>query len=193
MAAEPHRHFMSVEEYLELDRNSPDARYEYIDGVVTMMAGGTANHSRIGVNIASQLNLALQDSPCIVYNADLRVSISPTRYVYPDISVSCDPRDQEDGTKDMMQHPSVIIEVLSPYTEAYDRGKKFRFYQECASVQEVAFVSTQEPAVDLYRRANEKLWTLHPYGPEDYVEFKSINVTVAIELFYQKVKFSQSS
>lgn len=193
MAAEPYRHFMTVEEYLELDRNSPDARYEYIDGVVTMMAGGTANHSRIGVNIASQLNLALQDSPCIVYNADLRVSISPTRYVYPDISISCDPRDQEDGTRDTMQHPSVIIEVLSPYTEGYDRGKKFRYYQECSSVQEVAFVSTQEPAVDLYRRANGKFWTLHPYGPGDYVEFKSINVTIAIETFYQKVKFSQSS
>jgi len=191
MIAEPYRHLMAVEEYLELDRNSPDARYEYIDGVVTMMAGGTANHSRIGVNITSQLNLALQDSPCLIYNADLRVSLSSTRYVYPDISVSCDPRDQEDGTRDMIQHPSVIIEVLSPHTEAYDRGKKFRFYQACSSVQEIAFVSTQEQAVDLYRRANEKLWTLHPYGPGDYVEFKSISVTLAIELFYQKVKLSQ--
>lgn len=190
MIAEPYRASMTVEEYLALDRASVDTRYEYIDGIVTMMAGGTANHSRIGVNIASQLNLALQDSPCIVYNADLRVSISSTRYVYPDISVSCDPRDQEDGTSDMMQHPCVIIEVLSPYTEAYDRGKKFEFYRDCASVQEIALVSTNEQAVDLYRRASKKLWTLHPYRTGDYVEFKSINVTVAIEMFYQKVKLS---
>ncbi len=192
MIAEPYRASMTVEEYLALDRASLDARYEYIDGVVTMMAGGTANHSRVGVNITTQLNMALQDSPCIVYNSDMRVSISATRYVYPDISVSCDIRDQEDGTRDIMQHPSVIIEVLSPYTEAYDRGKKFEFYRDCSSVQEIALVSTDEQAVDLYRRASKKLWTLHPYRAGDYVEFKSINVTVAIEMFYQKVKLSQS-
>src|SRR2546421_2728355 len=79
---------MSVEEYLELDRNSVDARYEYIDGVVTMLAGGTTNHSRISVNVVSLLRAALRGSPCEVFNSDLRVSISSTRYVLPDASVA---------------------------------------------------------------------------------------------------------
>ena len=85
MAADPHRLVMSVEEYLTLDRNSLEARYEFIDGVVTMLAGGTANHSRISINLLILLDGALRGKPCMVYNSDMRMSISATRYVYPDI------------------------------------------------------------------------------------------------------------
>jgi Uma2 family endonuclease len=81
MAANPNRVLMSVEEYLELDRNSLDTRYEFIDGVVTMLAGGTTKHSRICVNMVSQLHTALRGKPCQVFNSDLRVSISRTCYV----------------------------------------------------------------------------------------------------------------
>jgi Uma2 family endonuclease len=90
MVAERHRLLMSVEEYLELDRNSQDTRYEFIDGVVTMLAGGTTNHSRICVNIVSLLHETLRGKSCQVFNSDLRVSISGSRYVYPDASVSCE-------------------------------------------------------------------------------------------------------
>jgi Uma2 family endonuclease len=190
MLAEPYRSLMTVEEYLELDRYSPNARYEFIDGVVTMMAGGTANHSRIGVNIVSQLHMALEDSPCNVYNADMRVSISPTRYVYPDISVSCDARDQEDGTTDILHYPTVVIEVLSPTTEAYDRTKKFSYYRECPTIQEIVYVSIQEEAVDLYRRATDKLWALHLYRSGDQVELKSINVRIPIAMLYARVELA---
>jgi Uma2 family endonuclease len=124
MAVDPHRLFMSVEEYLELDRSSLDARYEYIDGVVTMLAGGTTNHSRISVNMVSLLQAALRGSPCEVFNSDLRVSISSTRYVLPDASVSCDPHDLE-GENDIIYSPRVIVAVLSLSTEATDRGKSF--------------------------------------------------------------------
>ena len=122
MVAERHRLLMSVEEYLELDRNSLDTRYEFIDGAVTMLAGGTTNHSRICVNIVSQLHEALRGKSCQVFNSDLRVSISESRYVYPDASVSCDPRDLE-NEGDILYSPRVIFEVLSPSTEARDRGK----------------------------------------------------------------------
>jgi Uma2 family endonuclease len=138
----------------------------------------------------SRFVVALQDSPCIVYNSDMRVNISPTRYVYPDISVSCDPRDQEDGTTDIVQYPKVIIEVLSPATEAYDRTKKFTYYRDCPTIQEIVFVSTQEEAVDLYWRATDKLWALHLYRSDDQVELKSINVKMPIATFYHRVKFS---
>ena len=186
MAADPHRLFMSVEEYLELDRNSVDARYEYIDGVVTMLAGGTTNHSRISVNVVSLLRAALRGSPCEVFNSDLRVSISSTRYVLPDASVSCVPGDLE-GENDTISSPCVIVEVLSPSTEATDRGKKFRYYQSCLSIQEYVLISTQEQAVDVYRRASDNLWTLHPFGPGDEVELKSIDVSIPLEALYENV------
>lgn len=186
MAADPHHLYMSVEEYLELDRGSLDARYEYIDGVVTMLAGGTTNHARISVNVVSLLQAALRGSPCEVFNSDLRVSISRTRYVLPDASISCDPDDLE-GENDIIYSPRVIVEVLSPSTEATDRGKKFRYYQGCPSIQEYVLISTQEQAVDVYRRVSDNLWTLHPFGPGDVLELKSIEVRFPLEALYEHV------
>jgi len=192
MAADPHRLFMSVEEYLELDRNSLDARYEYVDGVVTLLAGGTANHSRISINVVSLLRATLRGSPCEVFNSDLRVNISSTRYLLPDASVSCDSGDLQ-GENDIIYSPCLIVEVLSPSTEATDRGKKFRYYQSCPSMQEYVLISTQEQAVDVYRRASDNLWTLHPFGPGDEVELKSINVSIPLEAFYENATVPRES
>lgn len=189
MVADPPRLFMSVEEYLELDRNSLDARYEFIDGVVTMLAGGTADHSSICVNVVSQLHGALRGNPCQVFNSDLRVSISTTRFVYPDISVSCDPRDQEQGNSDIIHYPRVVIEVLSSSTEAYDRGRKFGYYRVCLTLQEYVLVDSQRQAIDLYRRQTENLWTFHPFGPDDEVALKSINVRFPLASLYEDVTF----
>lgn len=188
MIAKPYVASMSVEEYLALDRSSEDVRYEYIDGIVTMMAGGTTNHSRIGVNIVSELRTALRGKPCQVFNSDLKVSISATRYVYPDVSVSCDRRDiKEKG--DIIHSPCVVIEVLSPHTATSDRRQKFTYYRACPSVREYVLVSTDEQAVDVYRRATEKLWTLHLFEPGEDVELKSIGVTIPIGAFYENVEF----
>ncbi len=191
MAADPHRLVMSVEEYLTLDRNSLEARYEFIDGVVTMLAGGTANHSRISINLLILLDGALRGKPCMVYNSDMRMSISATRYVYPDISVSCDPRDQEQGDSDIIYCPCVVIEVLSSSTEAYDRGRKFDFYRACQMIQEYVLVDTQQQAVDLYRRQTEKLWTFHPFRPDDEIELKSLNLRFPIASVYENIMFSE--
>jgi Uma2 family endonuclease len=179
---------MTVEEYLALDRGSQDARYEYIDGIVTMRARGTINSSRICVNITSELSIALRGRPCQVFGSDLKVSISATRYVYPDVSVTCDQSDlQEKG--DIIYSPCMVIEVLSPGSATSDRRQKFTYYRGCPSVQEYVLVSTDEPAVDVYRRASEELWTIHLFGPGDVVELKSISVTVPIAAFYENVRF----
>ena len=186
MIAKPNRFSMTVEEYLELERSSPDVRYEYIDGIVTMLAGGPANHSRICVNLAGQLYNALRGKPCQVFNYDLKVSVSATRYVFPDLSVSCDQRDLEERG-DIIHHPCVVIEVLSPHTEANDRHQKFAYYRACPSVQEYVLVSTDEQSVDVYRRATDKLWTLYLFEPGDEVELKSINVRIPIAAIYEHV------
>lgn len=189
MIAEPHQAPMSVEAYLALDRSSLDTRYEYIDGVVTMLAGGTSNHSRISVNIINQLYTALEGKSCRVFNSDLRVRVSPTRYVYPDVFVSCDADDLERGDSDIIQHACIVIEVLSPTTETYDRIKKFSYYRDCPSIQEIVLVSTQEIAVDLYRCANDKLWALHLFRSGDKVDLRCINVMMPIAAIYKYVTF----
>src|SRR3954452_10180237 len=116
------KHIMtSVEEYLKIDEDSYEARYEYIDGDIIdirMLAGGTNNHSKIAGNITTILNNLLSESACSVYTSDARVQLSPSRYVYPDITVSCDEREQ--GNDKTLLYPRLIIEVLSPGTEAYD-------------------------------------------------------------------------
>ena len=189
MVADPHRLFMSVEEYLALDSSSPDARYEFIDGIVTMLAGGTINHSRISVNLIVALDGLLHGKSCMVCNSDMRLEISATRYVYPDISVSCDPRDQEQGDRDSIQYPCIVFEVLSASTEAYDRGRKFDYYRTCPTLREYVLVDTQQQAIDLYRRQTENLWTFHPFRSGDEVELKSINVHFPIDSVYENVSF----
>lgn len=188
MIAKPYRDSMTVEEYLELDRASEDVRYEYIDGIVTMLAGGTNNHSRICLNFGRELSIALRGKSCEAFTSDLKVSISATRYVYPDVSVSCDQRDLQENS-DIIYSPCVVIEVLSPSTGSRDRRQKFTYYRSCLSVQEYVLVSTDEQAVDVYRRASEKLWTLHLFGRGDDVELKSIDVTVPIAAIYENVRF----
>ncbi len=189
MVADPHRLFMSAEEYLALDRNSLEARYEFIDGIVTMLAGGTVNHSRVSINLLLVLDHALRGKSCMVYNSDMRVSISESRYVYPDISVSCDSHDQEQGDSDIIHYPCVVSEVLSSSTEAYDRGRKFDYYRACPTLQEYMLVDTQQQAIDLYRRQTENLWTFHPLRSGDEVELKSINVHFPIASVYENITF----
>ncbi|HLG64608.1 MAG TPA: Uma2 family endonuclease [Ktedonosporobacter sp.] len=187
MTALPNRPHMSVEEYLRLDRSSDETRYEYIDGIVTMLAGGTADHSTISVNITSILHRLLRASPCRVYNSDLRVRLSETRYVYPDISISC--HEQDRGRIDTVQFPRLIIEVLSPGTAKYDRGMKFTYYRECPTVQEYVLIDTQRPLIDVYRKQTSNLWTLHIFGEGDEIEFASLNIRFPIASVYEHVSF----
>src|SRR2546421_3756307 len=191
MAADPRGLSMSVEEYLELDRNSLDTRYEYIDGYVYMLAGGTADHSTIGINVITLLHRLLHSSSCRVYNSDLRVRLSKKRFVYPDVTVSCDPRDR--GKIDIVEYPSLIVEVLSPSTEGYDRGRKFSYYRACPVLQEYVLIDAQRQAVEVFRRETENLWTLHPFGPGDTIELTSIGVSFLIDAVYENVMLPDDS
>jgi Uma2 family endonuclease len=185
MVAQPHRTRMSVEDYLTLDRDSADARYEYIDGYACMMSGGTLNHSTISINVTSLLRNRLRDSSCRVYNSDARVRLSAMRYVFPDATISCDERDR--GTVDIIHFPRLIVEVLSPGTEAYDRGQKFIYYRTCPTILEYVLIGTQCQAIDVYRRASANLWTLHLFGPDDRVELASVNISFRITDLYEGV------
>jgi len=185
MTALPNRLTMSVEEYLALDRNSTETRYEYIDGHVTMMAGGTLDHATISLNMASTLRGLLRGSSCRVFPSDARVRLSATRYVLPDITVSCDGRDR--GRVDVIQYPHLVVEVLSPSTEDYNRGRKFTYYRECPTIQEYVMVNTEYQAVEICRRARNDLWSFHVFRSGEDVELASLGVRFPITAVYEDV------
>ena len=180
---------MSVEEYLEFERQS-EQRYEYIDGYMYALAGGTLNHSRICTNITIELGVALRGTPCIVYSSDAKVQLSSSRYVYPDVSVSCD--DRELGDDDALLYPKVVIAVLSPATEGYDRGKKFDYYRMCQTLQEYILIDTQRLAVDMFRRASANLWTYHAFREGEPVVIACLNIEIALSDLYRNAQPEQS-
>src|SRR5205807_4906161 len=128
---------------------------------------------------------------CRVYNSDARVQLYEKRYVYPDASVSCDERDR--GTGDTISSPRTVVEVLSPSTEAYDRGRKFIYYRSCPTIEEYVLVDTQRQAVDVYRRATNTLWTLHIFGPHDQVELASLKISFPIAALYENVTLPEDT
>src|SRR2546423_14289033 len=134
MAASANPTVMSVEEYLESERHSAVKR-EYVDGHVYAMAGGTRAHGVIAVNVTIALGNHLRGGPCRVYNSDVKVQLTETRYVYPDVSVGCDERDRLNDDEDVVRYPTVAVEVLSSSTEAYDRGAKVALYRSTETLR----------------------------------------------------------
>ena len=191
MVAEPRRSFISVEEYLALDRDSMDVRYEFIDGHVYMLAGGTANHSIIAANMIRELGLLLRGGPCRVYTSDMKVRLSQSRYVYPDASISCDERDR--GAVETLHYPRLVVEVLSPSNEGYDRGKKSSYYRACPTIEEYVLVDTQRQAVEVYQRVSEKLWALRSFGPSDLVELASLSISFPVAAIYEDVMLPEDT
>ncbi len=187
MVALPRDPSMSVEEYLQIDRSSIETRYEYIDGYVTMLAGGTLDHATIGANIISILRRSLRGTPCRVFTSDARVRLSRTRFVYPDASVSCDEQDR--GQSDNVKSPRLVVEVLSPSTEGYDRGRKFGFYRECPTIQEYLLIDAQRPMLEVYRREKHDLWILRAYRLDEVVELTNLGLRFPVSEVYEDVIF----
>lgn len=183
---------MTIDEWHELERANLDTKYEYVDGWVYLMSGGTANHARICINAVRALEDAMGNSVCNVYNSDIRVRLSETRYVYPDATVTCDERDQ--GDIDMVHSPRLILEVLSDSTEAYDRGKKFAYYRQCPTVEEYVLIATDRQAVEVFHRTSQGWAAYHArlYGPGDMITLVSINVQFPLDALYRRSTVRES-
>jgi len=192
MIAQPQHLKMSVEAYFALDRESKGARYEYIDGYAYLLAGGTPIHALIAANLIAEIKTRLRGSPCQVYTSDAKVRLSQSRYVYPDVTVSCDERDRLQEAE-VLQYPRLVIEILSASTEAYDRGNKSSYYRACPTIQEYLLVNTQRSSVEVYRRTTEKLWTLYPSERGEQVELASIGVTLPVAAIYENVNLPADS
>jgi Uma2 family endonuclease len=183
----PHPKFTNPEEYFAWEEKQ-EVRHEYIDGEVYAMSGGTINHSLIALNFGALLRNHLSGSGCRTLNSDARVKIHLSeRYVYPDLSVTCDDRDR--STTQYITYPCLIVEVLSETTEAYDRGEKFKKYRRNPNLQEYVLVNADKIAVDIYSRDESGKWYIINYEAGEHIELKSVNLTFAIERIYEDVIF----
>ncbi|KOR35083.1 hypothetical protein AM228_20415 [Planktothricoides sp. SR001] len=191
IAARDEERYFTPEEYFIWEETQLE-KHELIDGRVYAMSGGTQNHSAIKLNIGSLIKAHLRGSKCRVFNSDLKVNIFNTRnYTYPDLSVTCDPRDN--SSPQYITYPCLIVEVLSDSTEAYDRGKKFEKYRQNPNLVDYVLVSSDEMAVDIYHKNDAGEWVILSYREGDRVELKSIDFSVAIEVFYEEVIFEAQS
>lgn len=157
------RSWFSFAEYVELEEVA-GVRHEFLDGQVWAMSGGSPEHAGVACNVIAMLVTALRGRPCRVYSADLRVrSFATGLGTYADVTVICgtveyDPEDRRGHTA---LNPRVIVEVLSPSTEAYDRGEKFAHYQQIPSLHEVLFVAHDRREVEVVRREADGSWSRH--------------------------------
>jgi Uma2 family endonuclease len=190
MIATAKLHRLTPEEYFEWEAQQ-ELRYEYFDGEVFAMIGGSLPHGRIGLNVSSLFKSHVRGKGCIAFNSDCKVGISETGpFTYPDVSVSCDQRDRT--AQQFTRYPCLIVEVLSPGTEAYDRGGKFALYRRLESLQDYVLVGSETKTVEVFRRGQQGAWMFLPYDEGDEIELTSVGLTIPIAAIYEDVILAQS-
>lgn len=186
---------LTPEQYLELERAAQDVRSEYYNGRMYAMSGASYRHVMLISSLSHHLRNGLAGRAFSVGTNDLRVRVSPAGlYTYPDVVVICgDPR-FADREADTVLNPTLIIEVLSPSTEAYDRGFKFAQYRALESLREYALVSQSEPRIEIFRRQPSGDWLLsESAGMEAVCRFDSVGCTVTMKDAYDKVTFESGA
>ncbi|MEG3971589.1 Uma2 family endonuclease [Microcoleus sp. T2B6] len=178
--------YISPEEYLEGERVSP-IKHEYRRGQVYAMTGAKKPHIIIGSNLVRLLGNHLLNTPCLVLSSDIKVRLEEANcYYYPDVAVTCDERDTS-TTEDFILYPSLVVEVLSPSTAAFDRGDKFADYQTSPSLQEYVLITQSEIKIECFRLNAEGNWVSQIYRQGDELELMSIDFRCQIAQVYQKV------
>lgn len=179
------------EEYLTLERRS-EGRSEYVNGQVYAMTGASRAHNLIVWNIAGELRERFRGRPCEAYVSDMRVKVDPTGlYTYPDVAALCGEPRFEDAEVDTLLNPAVIIEVLSPSTEAYDRGEKFAHYRRLASLTEYVLLAQDRARAERYVRQGEG-WVLTEISePDGVLPLDALGCAVALRELYERVAFSE--
>ena len=182
MASIPQAH-LTPEEYLVRER-AAEFKSEYVDGVALAMAGASERHNRIVANLIMTLGPQLRKGPCRIYPSDLKVRVS-NRFYYPDVSVISGQTVFADEKEDVVLNPSLIIEVLSPSTMAYDRGPKFLSYQQLPSLQDYLLIYQEEELVEHYRRCPPNAWLYTKnVGRESVIEIPSLGCQFSLADVY---------
>jgi Uma2 family endonuclease len=201
MVANIDRFFISPAEYLMWEEEQP-FRHEYLNGEAYAMTGGTLEHNQVAINLVTMLRTYLRGKGCRVFMNDVKVQVSTKGpYFYPDLVVTCNsddfklPPGETKASLKLISHPRLIIEVLSPGTEGYDRGEKFKKYRQMPSLQEYVLIDPLQIEIECYRLNERNKWELTPYASEDLadptmVEFPSIEFECSLASIYEDVEFS---
>lgn len=190
MLAQPAREYR-FEDYLAVERESTDVKHEYIAGQVFAMSGGSYEHSLITANLARALGNRLGGGPCAVLSSDMRMRIEAAdACAYPDVSVLCGEPLFHDARRDVLTNPVLIAEVLSPSTEAYDRGGKFALYRRLPSLRHYLLVAQDQVAVDVFTRQPDGRWLLDAYAdPEAEILLEALDCRLSVRELYDRVVF----
>jgi Uma2 family endonuclease len=189
----------TVAKYLQLER-AADERHEFLDGKILEMASEGGEHADISVNLAGTLGSQLKGKPCRARTKLTKVRSAPVRlvhvskrgmYSYPDIVVICGEPEYHDEFRDVILNPAVIVEVLSPSTEAFDRGKKFLRYQTWnPTLKDYLLVSQDQPQIEHFSRKNDGEWLYRRYtGLKATLKITSIGCSLKLADVYDRVAF----
>ena len=182
--------YIMPEAYLASERR---AKYksEYINGEILAMSGASRAHNIITVDITTELNIQLRPRGCEIYSGDMRVKTSRTgSYFYPDVVVVCDKPRFEDNVFDTLLNPILVVEVLSPSTETYDKGEKFAHHQELTSLREYILISQDRIHVTHHRLLESQWASKEFHAPEDVLLLNSIECKLPLQDIYTRVIFS---
>lgn len=187
MAAEPKRVWTEAE-YLDYERSQPE-KHEFHGGEVLSLAGASRQHSLLGTNTSGLLYNQLRKRPCRLFSSDMRVRVGPWRsYFYPDLVVVCGEERYADDEQDTLLNPTLIIEILSPTTERYDRGEKFERYRGLESLREYVLINQERTIIERYLRQPDDQWLYtSALGLEAVMELASIGARLPLAEVYEGV------
>jgi Uma2 family endonuclease len=181
--------FLTPEQYLEIER-AAEYKSEYFNGEMFAMAGAARVHNLLVSSVVRDLNQQLRKRPCEAYPSDMRVRVSATGlYTYPDAIVVCGQPIFSDQRQDTLLNPTVIVEVLSPSTEAYDRGRKFEHYRTIESLRQYLLISSDRVHADLFTLLDGRWVLTSADGSQDALELESIGCRLRLADLYEKVEF----
>lgn len=190
MSASPQR-LLTPEEYLAIERELP-TKHEYCVGEMFAMSGASRKHNQLTFNLAALLHSQIKDRECFAFVGDMRTKVATSvSYFYPDAVITCDKPEFEDARQDTLLNPKVVVEVLSPTTESYDRGVKFELYRQILSLREYVLVAQNRAYVEHFARREDGQWLLSEIaGLDATVDLPSVDCHIALRDLYAKVDFT---
>ncbi|OQX02704.1 MAG: hypothetical protein BWK80_57255 [Desulfobacteraceae bacterium IS3] len=184
--------YYTAEEYLMFEELAKN-KSEFYNGKIFAMSGTSGNHSIICFNLNRHIGEAIDNRNCTGFDSNMKLNIAQANsFVYPDLMVVCGDIDFFKNRTDIITNPILIIEVLSPSTQAFDRSKKFEYYRSVTSMREYVLVSQEEPMIEIFFRQNEKIWLYSAVkGLEARVVLQTIEHELALKDIYRKVDWNQ--
>nr|WP_315230349.1 Uma2 family endonuclease [uncultured Albidiferax sp.] len=180
---------LTEDEYLAAELHAT-VRHEFLHGAVYAMAGGSANHNRVTLNLAGRCNMHA-DAECQTFASDMKLRLDGGNlFYYPDVMLVCDPRDNDDYVK---TSPCLIAEVLSPSTQLTDRREKWQAYQKLPSLREYLLLAQDKPVVEVFKRVNLRQWGLTVLGEDDTLVLDCLELSIPVRELYKGVDFSKAA